>query len=251
MPTYLTPGVYVEEIDGGSKPIAAVGTAVAAFVGFTAKAPTDDPDDPQGVKPRLVTNWAQYVAAYGGFTTVEHANGDKTEALLPHSVYGFFNNGGGNAYIVRIPHRKMPQAALPASDDEIEEPAALEFTAFGTGAAAKGIKIDVTKSEEGEKTFNVYVKREGEPDDKPLEAFEDLTLAEGGHNVVSRINGVSQHVTVGSTSSRDAPCRRSPPTSWRRWTAATLRSVRPWTHRTWLAKQLTTPVFRALSSPRT
>ena len=39
MPTYLSPGVYVEEIDGGSKPIAGVGTAVAAFVGFTKKGP--------------------------------------------------------------------------------------------------------------------------------------------------------------------------------------------------------------------
>ena len=56
MPTYKTPGVYVEEIDSGSKPLAAVSTAVAAFVGFTQKAPTDDPKDPDGVKPRLVTN---------------------------------------------------------------------------------------------------------------------------------------------------------------------------------------------------
>ena len=60
MPTYLTPGVYVEEVDTGSKPLAAVGTAVAAFVGFTAKAPSDDPGDPDGLKPRLVTNWTQF-----------------------------------------------------------------------------------------------------------------------------------------------------------------------------------------------
>ena len=67
MPTYLTPGVYVEEVDTGSKPLAAVGTAVAAFVGFTAKAPSDDPGDPDGLKPRLVTNWSQFERLYGGF----------------------------------------------------------------------------------------------------------------------------------------------------------------------------------------
>ena len=39
MPTYLSPGVYVEEVDRGSKPIEGVGTAVAAFVGFTARSP--------------------------------------------------------------------------------------------------------------------------------------------------------------------------------------------------------------------
>ena len=33
MPTYLTPGVYVEEIPSANKPIEGVGTAIAAFVG--------------------------------------------------------------------------------------------------------------------------------------------------------------------------------------------------------------------------
>ena len=34
MPNYLSPGVYVEEVSSGSKPIEGAGTAVAAFVGF-------------------------------------------------------------------------------------------------------------------------------------------------------------------------------------------------------------------------
>ena len=38
MPEYLSPGVYVEEIDKGPKPIEGVGTAMACFVGFTEKA---------------------------------------------------------------------------------------------------------------------------------------------------------------------------------------------------------------------
>ena len=64
MPTYLTPGVYVEEVSSSSATLSAGATAVAAFVGFTAKAPTDDPSDPEGVKPRLVTNWTQFEALY-------------------------------------------------------------------------------------------------------------------------------------------------------------------------------------------
>jgi uncharacterized protein len=32
---YFAPGVYVEEIDRGSRPIEGVSTAVAGFVGFT------------------------------------------------------------------------------------------------------------------------------------------------------------------------------------------------------------------------
>ena len=75
--TYLTPGVYVEEVASSSATLSAGATAVAAFVGFTAKAPTDDPKDPQGLQPRLVTNWSQFEDLYGGFVP---------GAMLPHSV---------------------------------------------------------------------------------------------------------------------------------------------------------------------
>ena len=100
MPSYLTPGVYVEEVPSSSQSLSAGATAVPAFVGFTAKAPNDDPNDPDGLKPRLVTNWTQFEKLYGGF-----AKG----AMLPISVYGYFNNGGAMAYIVRIPHTEPSQ----------------------------------------------------------------------------------------------------------------------------------------------
>src|SRR6188768_4301805 len=59
MPNYLSPGVYVEEVEAGSRPIEGVGTAVAAFVGLAAKGPTN--------APTLVTNWAQFVNTFGDF----------------------------------------------------------------------------------------------------------------------------------------------------------------------------------------
>jgi hypothetical protein len=36
-PKYLSPGVYVEEVPSGSRPIEAVGTSIAAFVGTPRK----------------------------------------------------------------------------------------------------------------------------------------------------------------------------------------------------------------------
>jgi phage tail sheath protein FI len=60
MPTYLSPGVYVEETSSGNKPLEGVGTALCAFVGFTEKGPVNE--------PVLVTNWTQYTAAFGAFT---------------------------------------------------------------------------------------------------------------------------------------------------------------------------------------
>ncbi len=85
MPTYLSPGVYMEEVSSGSKPIEGVGTAVAAFVGFAEQGPINT--------PTLVTNWTQFVNNFGGFIEGSH---------LAHSVYAYFLNGGGVAYVVRI-----------------------------------------------------------------------------------------------------------------------------------------------------
>src|ERR671917_261726 len=85
MPTYLSPGVYMEEVSSGSKPIEGVGTAVAAFVGFAEKGPADT--------PTLVTNWTQFTQTFGDFIDGSY---------LAHSVYGYFLNGGGAAYVVRI-----------------------------------------------------------------------------------------------------------------------------------------------------
>ena len=85
MPTYLSPGVYVEETDSGSRPIEGVGTAVAAFVGLTEKGPFN--------QPTLISNWTQFTKTFGGFVD---------GACLAESVYGYFQNGGGNSYIVRI-----------------------------------------------------------------------------------------------------------------------------------------------------
>src|SRR6266568_5912619 len=85
MPTYLSPGVYMEEVSSGSKPIEAVGTAVAAFVGFAESGPLNE--------PVLVTNWTQFKTAFGDFVDGYY---------LAHSVYGYFLNGGGVAYVVRV-----------------------------------------------------------------------------------------------------------------------------------------------------
>src|SRR5690625_1745064 len=85
MSTYLSPGVYVEEVEAGSRPIEGVGTAVAAFVGLAEKGPINE--------ATLVSNWTQFTETFGEFVPGSY---------LAHSVYGYFLNGGGNCYVVRI-----------------------------------------------------------------------------------------------------------------------------------------------------
>jgi hypothetical protein len=84
--SYLSPGVYVEEVDRGSKPIEAVGTNTVGFLGESAKGPVNE--------PVLVTNWSTFVKTFGDFA--------QCSPYLAHAVYGFFNNGGSRCFIVNV-----------------------------------------------------------------------------------------------------------------------------------------------------
>ncbi len=84
MPEYLTPGVYMEEISVGPKPIEGVGTSTAGMIGLTERGP---------VGVRLVTNMGEYQRYYGGYLK---------NSYLPTAVEGFFANGGGRCFIGRI-----------------------------------------------------------------------------------------------------------------------------------------------------
>ena len=91
--SYLSPGVYVEEVDRGSKPIEAVGTNTVGFLGESAKGPLNE--------SVLITNWSQFVKTFGDFKDCsEH---------LAHAVYGFFNNGGSRCFVVNVgaPERRQ------------------------------------------------------------------------------------------------------------------------------------------------
>ncbi|MEX1018380.1 MAG: phage tail sheath subtilisin-like domain-containing protein [Litorilinea sp.] len=113
MPEYLSPGVYVEEVDRGPKPIQGVGTSMACFVGFTEKAEARREIDGEVVvedllnRPQLVTNWSQYVERFGGLVQ---------GAYLPHAVYGYFLNGGTRCYVLSVKTIPRAQAALMGSD---------------------------------------------------------------------------------------------------------------------------------------
>ena len=85
MPEYLAPGVYVEEIERGPKPIEGVATSTAAFLGATERGPS---------RPRLVTSYSEYLRSFGGIFA--------DAAYVPYAVRTFFDNGGRRAYIARI-----------------------------------------------------------------------------------------------------------------------------------------------------
>jgi phage tail sheath protein FI len=200
--SYLSPGVYVEEVDRGTKPIEGVGTSVAAFIGFTelAAQPAQNGGGAKSLvnQPVLVTNWEQFKQKFGGFVE---------GAYLPHAVYGYFANGGGRCYVISLntlgasddPARvHAAQAALPAAGDGKNESLLLKARAGGPGGNDLAAVIQHANSAaaggqpaDGD-SFVLTVQR----GNAEAERFEGLTLGAGEHNVETVVNTRSKLIQV-------------------------------------------------------
>ena len=94
MPEYLTPGVYIEEIERGPRPIEGVPTSTTAILAETERGAT---------KPRLVTSYKDFTRWFGDVF------GD--QKFGPYAVNGFFENGGKRLYACRL----VGKQAAPAT----------------------------------------------------------------------------------------------------------------------------------------
>ncbi len=193
MPQYLSPGVYVEEVEAGSRPIEGVGTAVAAFVGLASQGPFNE--------PTLVTNWSQFTNLFGEFIDGSY---------LAHAVYGYFNNGGGACYIVRIGQ----DGGVPTARAELPSASAAKImpyrvAALEPGPAGNDITVEVQEATEGpaEEAFRLIVKKAG----KVEETFDNVSVKKGKQNVVTVVNTQSKLIQLEEIGTA-APLERLPAT---------------------------------------
>jgi phage tail sheath protein FI len=121
MPEYLTPGVYVEEIERGPRPIEGVPTSTSAFLGETERGP---------IRPRLVASYTEYNRWFGSVFD--------DGRFMPHAASGFFDNGGKRLYVCRIVGKEATPASKTFGD----------FTVRASGPGAWGRRVWV-KIEEG------------------------------------------------------------------------------------------------------
>lgn len=180
MPQYLSPGVYVEEVDSGSRPIEGVGTAVAAFIGIAEKGPTN--------KPILVTNWAQFTQEFGEF-----AEG----GYLAHAVYGYFLNGGGSAYVVRVGGNGKVPTPPPARGELTSggdaRVGSYKVTALAAGASGNDITVEVSYGEDApEDMFKLTVRGGG----GKVEEHDGLTTKRNKQNAVTVVNQQSKLIKL-------------------------------------------------------
>jgi phage tail sheath protein FI len=208
MPEYLSPGVYIQEVDAGPKPIEGVGTATAAFVGFAAGGPVN--------RPVLVTNWSQYVETFSSIEDGGRRNPYLPGGYLAHAVYGFFLNGGGRCYVTRVAPptgdgrasdlakaaAQLPSRAskavtsltvtpktTPTTDIQVE----VAPSTTPTGAPVGGAPAAEADGAATEGSFTIRLRMAD-----VVEEYPNVTFAKtrGARNVVETVNQASKLVTV-------------------------------------------------------
>lgn len=205
MPEYLSPGVYIEEVASGPRPIQGVGTSTAGFVGLTERGPTI---------PKFITSWGDYLRWYGNVI-------DESVSFLPYAVRGFFENGGSRLFVARVTRND----ASTASEDFTTADAAqsVRITANGPGAWGNGLYLRITDgSRSGFRITILYYRtppavfvdpldpanignpNRVEPD--TTEDYDDLTFEPTGANYfINRINSTSALISAAWTDPAVAP----------------------------------------------
>ncbi|KGQ19382.1 Phage tail sheath protein FI [Lysobacter dokdonensis DS-58] len=131
MPEYLAPGVYVEEVSSGPRPIEGVSTSTAGFVGETERGPQ---------RPRLVTSWQDYQRWFGGYIDQPPLNA--SNCFLPYAARGFFENGGQRLFVARV----IGTASVAAALDVPGAPGPTTVRANGKGAWGNNILIAIKQA---------------------------------------------------------------------------------------------------------
>ncbi len=178
VPTYLAPGVYVEETSFSAPTIEGVGTTTTAFAGPTLTGPvTGTPygglpanDEPLATAPgpgvpQLLTSFGDFQNIYGGYGNLALATSSPLAAkninYMAMAVQAFFTNGGSTLYVSRVYANSGPAKTAPAGA-VIDPGIAISGTTFANvtvqgrfpGAFLNGQTVTVTLTPSKIQNFN-------------------------------------------------------------------------------------------------
>jgi phage tail sheath protein FI len=182
--TNLTyPGVYVQEVPSGVRPIEAAGTSTAAFFGVAERGPIGE--------ARKVFNFTEFQNTYGGFLR---------DYYLAHAVYEFFNNGGTQCYVGRIASEDAATASVIVPDRTNESRLKISASSKGAWGNHLQVLIESGKAQSVHNQFNltVYEYKQGiDKERTELEAFVNLDMDPSSPSYVeTAVNGGSRHIRV-------------------------------------------------------
>ncbi len=176
MPVALSyPGVYIEEVPSGVRTISGVATSIALFIGWAARGPTD--------RALRLTSFADYERQYGGLDQ---------RTLLGYAVRQFYDNGGSDAYVLRIPPGDEVSAVTAIGD--------LTITASSPGEWAQDYRVRLTRRPDDATRFRLDVLFHPSAD-AVVETFENLSMTSGDARFAETvINGRSSFISVAAAS---------------------------------------------------
>ena len=198
-PTF--PGVYIEEIPSGVRPVTAVATSTAAFIGTFRKGLIDE-------AVRLLSI-ADFEREYGGLERSSEAS---------YAVQQFFLNGGTEAWVVRIGQPTPPVAPATeptaAANGTVSDAAATPVFNFRAGRRIRGASSDNPGSwgnflrlevehngNAGTSTFNLFVSEVAISGNRTTvlqtETFRNLTMTPNtANNALEVVNQGSRLIQL-------------------------------------------------------
>src|SRR4051812_21489873 len=185
MAEFQAPGIFIEEIGAGPRPIEGVPTSVAALLGEAERGQ---------IVPRLVTGIGDYRRHFGAAeASLNH---------LPGAIRGFFENGGQRAVVCRV-----AGAGAAAARAEL---GGFAFTAAGPGVWGNRIHVaprEAALSSAGSPRFGLDISCLELDGSIVAERFDDLEYQdpEAPDHFVRRVNGESALVTMASTAAAGLP----------------------------------------------
>lgn len=173
------PGVYVEEVSSGVRPIAAASTSVAAFIGMTERGPL--------AEALKVFSFTEYQSRYGGFVP---------QSFLSHSVYQFFNNGGTQCYIVRVTGANPVTANIAIRDRAAtNSQPSLTISASSPGSWGNGLGVLVEDGAlDPTNEFSLSIFQQDAV--TPVERLDNLSMLPDAPNFVDKVTAGSRYIRV-------------------------------------------------------
>ena len=158
MPAPLTyPGVYVEEIPSGVRPITGVATSITAFVGRALRGPVDG--------AITITSYADFERIYGGLWL---------ESSLGYAVSDFYRNGGSTAIVVRVHKTKANDTAGLSLGSGVRQVALVAASPGAWGSKLSAEIDNLVKDSTDTTLFNLTVTDTGTG---KTESFRNVSFA--------------------------------------------------------------------------
>jgi phage tail sheath protein FI len=172
-PTY--PGVYVQEIPSGVRPITGVATSIAAFVDFFRRGPMN--------RAVQILSLGDFDREFGGLDARSEGS---------YAIQQFFLNGGTQAWVVRVASGNAAAATVEMdSTIPAAAPAALTATTISQGVWGNNLRIRVDANVPVAGEFNLVVSEVAVAGDRSTvlrqEIFRNLSMTAAQANFVETL----------------------------------------------------------------